>query len=1064
LYMYYGNSTVASGQSPAAVWSNGYAAVYHMNEASGNMVDSNQNNLASTIFGAPTHQVNGKIGDSYQFNGTSQYGIINSTQFRSIQLWINTNTVSGFHYMLDARIGSANGHVSADEIGADWSKMSVNGSNVTPIWGSIPKDNWSSIYLENSANRTDNLNIMSKFTNDEYLAGSLDEIRISSVVRSADWIATEYANQNNPSTFFSINTEAIYDLHAPSNPNTISAYSTSEKIASITSNSFYNYHSPYFEWSGAADTGNAVVSGVAGYYLYFGTSCGDGGGDPVQSRGVLSDTGGGLHYSTLANISIPDMNNNEGEYCLRIKAVDNVGNIADTTWEAYAAYKYDVTAPTAPSYIAVNPTGYSSTNSFNFSWPIAGDTINAHASGVIGYQYMRGGSSGDSWSPTITSNSITNIASYQTGENIFLVRTVDTAGNLSEPVQTLYYYSNSSPTKPTSLLVNPVLSDQNSFSFSWSAPEHSRPIISYGYTINNENLTNENIIWTGSNTRSLSADHFATKQGINTLYLIAKDDTGAYSTSAESVATINFNCTSAAPPIPSSLSIVDTSNRISGQYSLSLLWKAGNEQNASSFDHYSIERSLDGINFTEIATSVATQKTDAANLDNNTRYYYQVKSYDNAGGISAPSSIVSKIPTGKYTSPPTIVAEPTVTAVSSSANISWAVNRPSIPSVRYGTNKDNLSAVWTSASATTETNHIVGPITGLEPGTTYYYQVQSLDAYRDYAADSAYSTTYQFTTLAAPSIANVIVSNITLNSADVTWETSSASNTKIYFGPTINYGFVLPENEESMTTRHTIKMQNLADSSRYHFQIAGNDINGNNIRSDDYIFDTLEMPKISAIDYQIDYTGPMPIVNFSWVTNVATTSSVQYSVAGIENTDIQEQSQSAMVAPQHNITINKMQFATKYRFIVFGTDQFGNKIASDPQILNTAANIRPPIISNITIESSNVGSGNLNTATVVVYWETDALANSQVAYDSGLSGSDYRKKTILDGKLTKNHIVVISGLNPGAPYHFQIITQDEVGNTARSDDQAVITGAVTQSVFTIISQTFNNIFGWLGKI
>ena len=28
--------------------------------------------------------------------------------------------------------------------------------------------------------------------------GDLDEVRISRVARSADWIATEYANQNNP--------------------------------------------------------------------------------------------------------------------------------------------------------------------------------------------------------------------------------------------------------------------------------------------------------------------------------------------------------------------------------------------------------------------------------------------------------------------------------------------------------------------------------------------------------------------------------------------------------------------------------------------------------------------------------------------------------------------------------------------------------------------------------------------------------------------------------------------------------------------------------------------------
>jgi hypothetical protein len=37
-----------------------------------------------------------------------------------------------------------------------------------------------------------------------YYIGSLDEVRISNIARSSDWIATEYANQSSPSTFFTV--------------------------------------------------------------------------------------------------------------------------------------------------------------------------------------------------------------------------------------------------------------------------------------------------------------------------------------------------------------------------------------------------------------------------------------------------------------------------------------------------------------------------------------------------------------------------------------------------------------------------------------------------------------------------------------------------------------------------------------------------------------------------------------------------------------------------------------------------------------------------------------------
>ncbi|GAG94589.1 unnamed protein product, partial [marine sediment metagenome] len=41
-------------------------------------------------------------------------------------------------------------------------------------------------------------------TDYHYDTGTTDEYRISNIARSADWIATEYANQNTPGTFLSV--------------------------------------------------------------------------------------------------------------------------------------------------------------------------------------------------------------------------------------------------------------------------------------------------------------------------------------------------------------------------------------------------------------------------------------------------------------------------------------------------------------------------------------------------------------------------------------------------------------------------------------------------------------------------------------------------------------------------------------------------------------------------------------------------------------------------------------------------------------------------------------------
>ncbi len=38
--------------------------------------------------------------------------------------------------------------------------------------------------------------------------GILDEVRISTIVRSPDWIATEYNNQANPGSFYNLSGES----------------------------------------------------------------------------------------------------------------------------------------------------------------------------------------------------------------------------------------------------------------------------------------------------------------------------------------------------------------------------------------------------------------------------------------------------------------------------------------------------------------------------------------------------------------------------------------------------------------------------------------------------------------------------------------------------------------------------------------------------------------------------------------------------------------------------------------------------------------------------------------
>ncbi|WOV93277.1 MAG: LamG domain-containing protein [Candidatus Nitrosoabyssus spongiisocia] len=62
----------------------------------------------------------------------------------------------------------------------------------------------SALLTPNDVNRTSNYIGRANNPAHHYFDGKFDEFRLSSTARSADWIATEYANQNSPSTFFTI--------------------------------------------------------------------------------------------------------------------------------------------------------------------------------------------------------------------------------------------------------------------------------------------------------------------------------------------------------------------------------------------------------------------------------------------------------------------------------------------------------------------------------------------------------------------------------------------------------------------------------------------------------------------------------------------------------------------------------------------------------------------------------------------------------------------------------------------------------------------------------------------
>ncbi|MBI2673814.1 MAG: DUF2341 domain-containing protein [Candidatus Zambryskibacteria bacterium] len=253
IYMYYSNSSVsASQENRTAVWNSNYKGVWHMHNTSSPARDSTVNGYNGTAFGTISFNATGKINSATRYNSTQQYGDdahlnlgrnldISSLPF-TISAWVNPDNFNYFHTIFAKRdtynindmrfdlIMDQGSYKNPGSIllqsGFSWEGGADLASDYT-----LPAGQWTYVTVVPTSGAT-NLYINGQFQEnmgsfwlgtdssaesfigktpdglgpDQY-AGNIDELRISSVARSADWIKTEYNNQSNPSGFANIGAE-----------------------------------------------------------------------------------------------------------------------------------------------------------------------------------------------------------------------------------------------------------------------------------------------------------------------------------------------------------------------------------------------------------------------------------------------------------------------------------------------------------------------------------------------------------------------------------------------------------------------------------------------------------------------------------------------------------------------------------------------------------------------------------------------------------------------------------------------------------------------------------------
>jgi hypothetical protein len=239
VYMYYGKSGVGDQQNSTGVWDGDYVVVQHMNGASATALDdstSNDNDVTSSG-SDPYYQASGKIGYAVSFDGDDYVEIPDDSTLDlssqvTVSAWIRPGSIGNWNRIVakshtsDSQPWTRYGLLFDDndrirmEISEGSTQYGVNGTSTVPTgswtYGTVTYNGSTRTVYCNGDSENTATDTVAISTNDmplsiarsgfgsDYFNGRIDEVRVSKVARTANWIKTEYNNQSDPSSFYSV--------------------------------------------------------------------------------------------------------------------------------------------------------------------------------------------------------------------------------------------------------------------------------------------------------------------------------------------------------------------------------------------------------------------------------------------------------------------------------------------------------------------------------------------------------------------------------------------------------------------------------------------------------------------------------------------------------------------------------------------------------------------------------------------------------------------------------------------------------------------------------------------
>ncbi len=299
--------------------------------------------------------------------------------------------------------------------------------------------------------------------------------------------------------------------------------------------------------------------------------------------------------------------------------------------------------------------------------------------------------------------------------------------------------------------------------------------------------------------------------------------------------------------------------------------------------------------------------------------------------------------------------------------------------------------------------------------------------------------------------------------ARISWVTDREATSQVVFSRTDTFDgtdFQFSQaSTQAQTTEHDIEIIGLEPFTEYSFRVISEDNLGIRGQSEIFTFTTrATRPDIRNLRIvKVEEES----ATIAWDTTVPAQALVEY-----QNLTTGEQSSVGRptLATSHQMRLADLTFGTRYVAFVISENSSGDRVRSQPIQFITIRDTEPPIISNVTNEST-LFPGSESRIQTIVEWVTDEPAFCEMTYQEGAaSGVDPETLEREEIEYNTRHVQVITDFAPATVYQFWLECEDRSGNQARSENFVLFTPIQEQNIIDLIIENFEATFGWVRNI